>query len=247
MSSIVDRLFKGSRWEPLARELFALVGPRDQAVEVRDTHAMEQILRYVLLPTSNCIDVGASRGDYVRRFLELAPQGAHYAFEPLPEMAEGLRRQFPQVTVRQAALSDKSGESPFHHVTTNPGYSGLRRRTYDRPHEEVEIITVRTERLDDVLPADYALHLMKVDVEGAELQVFRGGLETLQRCRPYLLFEHGLGGADHYGTTPELVYDLLVDQAGLRIFPLDGTGALSREAFSAIFASNRMWNFLAHP
>ena len=34
------------------------------------------------------------------------------------------------------------------------------------------------------------LDFWKTDVEGAELEVFRGGIETIRRCRPKMLFEN---------------------------------------------------------
>ena len=247
MSSIVDRLFKGSRLEPLAREIFQLVGPKGQAYEMRDNRYMEQIMAYVLTETSNCIDVGAFRGDFLRSFLRFAPAGHHYAFEPIPDLAERLNRKFPDVTVRQTALSNTEGEASFHHVVSNPGYSGLRRRTYDRSHESVEVIQVATERLDDVLPSGFRVHLMKVDVEGAELQVLQGAIRTLKESKPHIILEHGLGAADHYGTTPEMIFELLVQECGLRLFNLDGSKSLSVDDFVSIYERNSAWNFLAHP
>lgn len=247
MNSIVDRLFRGSRLEALAREVFQLVGPRGQACEMRDNRYMEQIIAYVLEETSNCIDVGAFRGDFLRWFVRFAPAGHHYAFEPVPDLAERLKRNFPTVNVRQSALSNSEGHASFHHVVSNPGYSGLRRRTYDRSHEEVDIIQVATERLDDVLPSGFRVRLMKVDVEGAELQVFQGAVRTLKASKPHVLFEHGLGGADHYGTTPQMIFELLVNECGLRLFGLDGSSSLSLDEFVSIYERNSAWNFLAHP
>ena len=61
--------------------------------------------------------------------------------------------------------------------------------------------------------------------------------ETLRRCHPILIFEHGLGGSDSYGTTPDQLYDLLADALGYRIglmkmYLADKTrAALTRDAF----------------
>jgi hypothetical protein len=109
----------------------------------------------------------------------------------------------------------------------------------------VERVSVRTERLDDVLADGPPPALIKIDVEGAELGVLKGAVETLQRHRPHVLFEHGAGGADLYGTTPVEVFDLL-DAVELRIFDLDGSGPYSRGRFEATF-TQPIWNFLAAP
>lgn len=104
---------------------------------------------------------------------------------------------------------------------------------------------MQTERLDDVLPDGFAPALVKIDVEGAELQVMLGAIETLSRHRPHVLFEHGAGGADLYGARPTQIFDLLND-VGLRIFDLEGDGPYSREHFEQTF-TEPIWNFLAAP
>ena len=72
---------------------------------------------------------------------------------------------------------------------------------------------------DGVHPA-----FVKIDVEGAEEEVLLGALETLRRHRPLVAFEHGLGSADVYGTTPDRIHDLLCGQLGYEIYGLDGDG-----------------------
>src|SRR4030095_15292398 len=167
----------------------------------------------------NCIDVGCHQGAILDDMLRIAKDGTHFAFEPLPDLFAGLAAHYagiPGVRLYELALSDNSGETTFQHVVSNPGYSGLKQRHYDRPDEQVVEIAVKMARLDDVLPPGIDIHLVKIDVEGAELQVLRGGIGMLRRCRPFVVFEHGLGAADCYGTRPEHVFDLLSD-CGLRV------------------------------
>ena len=80
--------------------------------------------------------------------------------------------------------------------------------------------------------------------------MFRGALQTLKRWRPVVLFEHGLGAAEHYGATPEELYDLLNAACSLRLSTLsgwlEGEESLSRDAFAALFHRGHH-NFLAHP
>jgi len=215
--------------------------------ELRDEYAMRVALIAILRADSNAIDVGANYGAVLESIVRLAPGGTHMAFEPIPYMQERLAKRFPTVEVRRAALSDEAGEREFSHVLDAPAYSGLRRRG-DLPADatEVERIEVKTERLDDVLAdREHVPSLIKIDVEGAELQVLQGAHDTLERHRPFVLFEHGTGGADLYDTGPNDVFDLL-DGIGLRIFDLEGSGPYSRERFEATF-TEPIWNFLAAP
>lgn len=241
------RRVRGTRLEPLAHELVRLAWPRWRVADERDNRLTLHIMSCVLREDSGCIDVGANCGAFLAHMERLAPQGRHHAFEPLPHLAAELRRRFPRVTVHEAALADGTGEAEFHHVVGDEGYSGLRRRTYARADERVERIRVHTCRLDDVIAETERIDFVKVDVEGAELEVFRGAVRTLRRCRPYVVFEHGRGAADHYGATPEMLHRLLVEECGLAIFGLDGAGPWSTGQLAAAFREGRQWNFLARP
>jgi FkbM family methyltransferase len=208
------------------------------------------VMRRVLRRDANCVDVGAHQGEILRHMVHLAPEGVHTAFEPLPAFHGVLLRKFPGVHVHRVALSDCAGTRRFQHVVTNPAYSGFLRRQYERV-EQVEEIEVQTGRLDDLLPQEMVISLVKIDVEGAELEVLRGGTATLRRSRPALIFEHGLGAADCYGTRPEQVYDLLVDHCTLPVFVIEdwlqGRPALDRQQFVDQFERGLNYMFLACP
>jgi FkbM family methyltransferase len=237
---------RDSRLGPVVRAVRRATWPRWRRVDAEDQGDVARLLGCVLREDSCALDVGAHRGSVLAEIVRLAPRGRHHAFEPLPVLAAELRARFPDVTVHELALSDTAGDAEFQHVVTDPGYSGLRRRRYDDPGARVEPIRVTTARLDDVLDPEAPVHFVKVDVEGAELQVFRGARRTLARWRPWVVFEHGLGAADHYGTTPAMVHALLAE-CGLAVFGLDGSGPYSAADLAAIFAANARWNFLARP
>jgi FkbM family methyltransferase len=214
--------------------------------EARDDHQLRLLLAFLLDEDSNCIDVGGHRGGVLEQIVRLAPLGRHIVYEPLPEFCENLRRRFPEVDVREAALSDRSGERTFTYVRNQPALSGFRRRSYPTT-PTVEEITVRTERLDDSLPESYDPTVIKIDVEGAEREVLEGAIETIAFYRPTVVFEHGKGAAPYYATAPRDVYTLLCVRAGLRIFDLDGNGPFDLAEFERIFDRGDRWNFVAHP
>jgi FkbM family methyltransferase len=232
--------------EPRAVALKRAFEPAHTTQDRRDHEALATIFAAVLAPDANCVDVGAHTGDVLAEIVRIAPRGRHIGFEPLPGLAATLRRRLPGVSVRTVALGDAPGSFPFTHVIDRPGWSGLRPRpTPDGEAARTETISVAVERLDDALPAGYVPALIKIDVEGAELGVLRGARATLAAHHPILVFEHGLGSADHYGTTPGDVHGLLTE-LGYRVFDLQGHG-YDPAAFAHAFHTAARVNFLARP
>lgn len=209
----------------------------------------EEVISRVLSSDSNAVDVGAHKGEILKMILEVAPLGRHFAFEPVPALCEELKRLFPQVEVHQTALCDHSGEERFVHVLSNPGYSGLKQRRY-RYVEKLQEVSVKTARLDNIVPEGIPISIIKIDVEGAELQVLRGAEGVLRRNQPVVIFELEPGGALSYGTTPAQVWDFL-DQCGLRVYLicdwLHGKSAITREELAHQFFANENYYFLAAP
>jgi len=210
-------------------------------------------MKKVLTDTSVCVDVGCHLGDILEIMLKYAPKGTFYAFEPLQDFYEYLCTTFgnrENITISNIALSDNRGESSFNYVITNPGYSGFKKRLYagDKKEEDTTI-TVTTDLMDSVFK-NVAVDFIKIDVEGAELQVLRGGRELIKRCRPFIVFEHGLGAADCYGTKPEDVFDLLNGECGLNLTLMDSylmhKEPFGREEFCEQFYQGMNYYFLAH-
>ncbi len=214
-----------------------------------DMANMRRLIAFGLRPDSCCIDVGAHRGAILGEIVRVSPRGRHVAYEPIPSLAAGLRQTFPGVEVREAALSNQSGSSTFEHVRgTAEGCSGFVVCTAPLEYlDDVEQIDVRLERLDDTVPADAPLALIKIDVEGAEQQVLEGAIGTLRRTRPTILFEHTFAASSTYGTQPVDVFDLLTREIGLRIFDINGNGPFTTAEFDELSRRGDPINFVAHP
>jgi FkbM family methyltransferase len=239
-------MVEGTRLEPVARAVWHRLPIGRPAVE-RDRdydRQLEDVMRRVLDPSSSCIDAGAHTGKVLRSIVALAPEGHHLAFEPLPACATTLRAEFPTVDVRQQALGDSTGVAPFRAVPgEHAGYSGFARRPWDRyPEEGVEVIEVDVARLDDVVDPNRSFRFIKVDVEGGELDLFRGGQELLNRCHPYIGFENSSDARE--------VHRVLVEEVGLQLSLmhrwLAGESPLTREQFLHEAGGNHYF-FLAHP
>jgi FkbM family methyltransferase len=211
-----------------------------------------EVMNRVLKPNSVTVDVGAHVGSVLRELVRRAPEGSHFAFEPIPACFGKLQKRFGnnrRVTLFPYALAAEAGPTTFQHVVSRPTYSGLQRRRYEREEDIVEI-HVQCARLDDVIPASVHVDFIKIDVEGGEYGVLRGGIATLRRCKPVVVFEHGVGGADHYGVEPEQVFDLLHHECGLALSLmtryLANDPPLDRVAFCDEYRSQRNYYFMAY-
>lgn len=251
MNTLIKNIIKDKKVEPFARWLVkwsrGIHMPFDLVKnEIYDRQAVEVIER-VLKKDSNCIDVGCHEGQFLKHFMKSAPQGSYYAFEPIPKLAASLADQFPSVHVFPYALSNESGEAIFYVIPESPALSGLDRRDFLAPAKSRDEIKVRVERLDDIIPLDVNIDIIKIDVEGAEGLVISGGIETIRRNAPYIILEHGSLSSAAFGISSSDIYDLLTGHCGLKLslLPswLNGRAVLTKQEFIAADE----WYFLAHP
>ncbi|MGD9632178.1 MAG: FkbM family methyltransferase [Pirellulales bacterium] len=131
------------------------------------------------------VDVGAHIGSVVAEVLHHCPNSPIVAVEAVPAKVENLRRRFPSVDIISCALGEVDGETSFSVDTVQSGYSTLA----ERNGSGAEKITVRLHRLDSVICG--SVDVLKIDVEGAELGVLRGGEQLIAKCRPVIMFESG--------------------------------------------------------
>jgi FkbM family methyltransferase len=210
---------------------------------------MRLVVASTLRSDSTAIDVGAASGEVLREILRVAPHGRHIAFEPLPAAARRLAETFPGVDVRAMALSNTNGTATFMAVRHAAAYSGLARYTYPDSVDasEIEEITVDVGCLDDQLDAEHVPALIKIDVQGAEGLLLQGASRTLATHRPVLIFEHSVGAAAVYGTTPASLHELLCAELGYAVFDLAGDGPYSVDELEESQLQGRWINYLACP
>lgn len=210
-----------------------------------------QIIKKHCSINSNCIDVGCHKGEILDLMIKFCPDGMHSGFEPIPDLYNILVKKYDNTKVRiyPFALSSEEGISQFNYVISNPAYSGLVKRKYDRPNEKDTSIEVRKARLDDII-GDEKVDLIKIDVEGGELPVLIGGKRTILKNNPLILFEHGKGASELYGSSPKKVFDFF-NELNYSIFLLrsflHGAKPLTLEKFEKEFNTQRNYFFIAHP
>jgi FkbM family methyltransferase len=183
--------------------------------------------------------------------MESAPKARHIAFEPVPDQFTFLQANFgSQADIFPYALGNENKTTTFNHVVSNPTYSGLRQRQY-KGDETIHEIDVDVRKLDDVISSDVPVSLIKIDVEGGEYDVLQGAAGILKKWHPYLIFEHGIGGADKYGIRPGDVYDYLVQSLGYEICLMgdflknEHTPGFTKSAFEEQFWKGTNCYFLA--
>jgi FkbM family methyltransferase len=138
-------------------------------------------------PRRIAVDVGANRG-YFTYFLSRRATLTH-AFEPIPELAERLKADFPEkVVVHNIALSDEAGEAVLR-IPQNTAQAGM--ATLERDNAlaglQTREIRIQKKRLDELGLGPVGF--IKIDVEGHEGAVLAGARQLLERDRPNLLIE----------------------------------------------------------
>jgi FkbM family methyltransferase len=211
----------------------------------------QRIIQQVCQPNSNCIDIGAHEGRILAMMLDAAPLGRHHAFEPIPALYEQLKKDFgPRAMIHPQALSNQSGHTHFNLVLSNPALSGIKKRPYWKKEID-QPIQVATAVLDHLIDPSEQIDLIKMDVEGAELWVLEGAINTIHRCQPVILFECGNMGGQVYDFSAKDAFDLLDLRLKYRIFTLDAwlkhAPALKFQDFQKHFDQGTEFFFLATP
>jgi FkbM family methyltransferase len=141
-----------------------------------------------------CYDIGGYRG-YMTGVMALAGAGAVYTFEPLPgnrRALERLRALNPAlpVTIVPAAIGDTDGEARLGVMPDN-SMGKLASSTFQPDAHPIASIAVPVRRLDSLARAGEIPppSVMKIDVEGAEVDVLRGAAEVLAAHRPRIFLE----------------------------------------------------------
>lgn len=166
-----------------------------------------QVLDQLLLPGKDAIEVGSNIGALsVPMAKKLSASGRRLlAIEPQPVVFQNLCANLAlndlfNVQAENAAVSTTPGSLQFPLPDyTQPGsnFGAVRMCAADAPPagdatsaSDPTMQRVRTVRLDDLVPTDFEVGLIKIDVEGFELQVLESAVQTLARHRPVLSVEN---------------------------------------------------------
>lgn len=160
---------------------------RGRPFEARERQLALELVR-THYPDRAIVDIGAHIGLHALTWARALPATHVIAIEPSPatcaRLARNVARNHLSVEVREVAVSDHVGEADLH-VTADDAYAGLSdtRRMAIQDLVGVEVTTL------DTIARELRVGLVKIDVEGHEDDVIRGGRHVLLRDRPVLFVE----------------------------------------------------------
>ncbi|GAB4536734.1 MAG: FkbM family methyltransferase [Pleurocapsa sp.] len=177
--------------------------------------ALQQTFGEYLKPGDIFYDIGANVGFFTIIGAKLVGEaGTVYAFEPLPNNAANIRHNiqlngFNTVTVIEKAVSEKTAPGKLL-VTENVGGNTL--SGADSPPDVTGAIAVELIAIDDLISQGQIKppNLIKVDVEGAELDALKGMEQTLRQYRPIVIYEIDDGKQDNFDRKQQAVADFLI-------------------------------------
>ena len=193
-----------------------------------------QLSLSLLKPGDVALDVGANVGLWALPAARLVgSHGSVHAFEPIPGTMQRLRRNISYNRLEAsihcvgAALCDRNGQITLYEADAAASYNSggagvLRRPGADSP---VKVNALRLDTYSKQARLD-RIDFLKVDVEGAELAVFRGASETLSgEAAPAIMFELDSSLSGALGCRAVDVKRFLADR-GYQIFAPTGRGLI---------------------
>jgi len=208
-----------------------------------------RVIAELLNPGDTFIDVGANSGFFTLLASRcVGANGRVLAFEPVPSMRSRLQANLSlngatNIDIHDIALSNSAGEHLFHEGP--PGHKGLSSlRALDN---EATTFSVKTMPLDDLLADEFAVNLIKIDVEGAEQLVVDGMRRLLMRQKPLIVIEVTDNYLDAFGHNAVALCRSLCDM-GYRmhriedevLIPMEPESAATITQYNALFTSNSL-------
>lgn len=197
-----------------------------------------KVIKSLLKPGMSAVDVGAHIGYYSRLFARLVGErGRVYAFEPNPKTFAILvanTKVFPNVTRFNMAVLDEEKEITLYQSVNSATDSVWAASVRGGPSGSFVVNAVA---LDDIL-TNVRVHLVKIDVEGSELEVLCGMQSVLSRsseltliveCNPSCLIGRGLNCRKLFETLRGLDFQISgIDELTGTVKPLNFPADLDR-------------------
>ena len=157
---------------------------------------------------TNFLDIGSNYGCHTigiaNKIREENGNGKIYSFELQPEIIKLFKENLKinnlekYVIINEFGLGDKNEEKQFslskdYDTNENPGRMSLYN---DDSSDKLKKETVSIKKLDDLNIEN--ISLIKIDVEGYELEAFAGGINTISKYKPIIVIEIWKNNLDKY-------------------------------------------------
>jgi FkbM family methyltransferase len=196
--------------------------------EIFYSHAYEPetiaLIERMIRPGAVFLDIGAHVGQYSVIAGSKIGSGHVHSFEPDPRTFALLRentQSLPNVQANQLALSDEDGIMRLYFADSGHiGFNSLQPPKFNATAGSCE---VRTQSLDNYI-LEHGIRrvdFVKMDVEGAELQVLAGATRMLAENRPTMLVEFNPMTLAQFGKTCRDLEDFLRERR-FNLFAVDG-------------------------
>ena len=142
------------------------------------------LLPYLKGKVTGAIHIGAHTCEELPFYYNLGLNDSNIVwFEANPKLVEENKKRLPNIQIHQAMLAENDGEERRFMITNNGQSSsflefGTHRYLYREVHE-VDRIPLKTSTLDSYKLSE-KYNFINIDVQGAELHVLKGALETLK-------------------------------------------------------------------
>jgi FkbM family methyltransferase len=166
-------------------------------------------------PGQTVMDIGAHLGLFTVTMAQLVgPSGRVLSFEPttsiqpILEQVVRINGVARTVELRREAVSDSAGVAHFYET----GHFGSNACSLVRTARSRRVVEVPTISIDELVRSrEMTVHCLKIDVEGAEVAVLRGALETMGRCRPAISLAVHPAAIGEMGSSLEELWRLVQD------------------------------------
>jgi FkbM family methyltransferase len=167
---------------------------KHQDILVFGKAARNETLKFVT-QFRTAVDIGAHVGISVHQWAPLFEQV--HAFEPMVDHFECLElntSKFGNVTRHNCAMSNQSAmlKGAYRTMKNSGSFQLVDEEFVVVNHKKARIYDIPSKRLDEFELDN--VDLIKIDVEGWELEVLQGAKQTIQRCYPVMMIEYTQGG-----------------------------------------------------
>lgn len=186
------------------------------------------------------LDIGAAGGAWAQRASKIWPNARIVGFEPnasrVPEL-EDTRARIPNFTYQRCLLGSRPGEIEY---VDSRDQTSLYDRAASGPKATAPMLTLDSLLTDNVIPPPA---FMKLDVQGYELEILKGGQLALASAQAVLL------EVNAYHLSPEMpiVLDVLNYMDANGFFWYDILGLLRRQADDAMSHMDLLFLRRDHP